>query len=160
MPRRWADRRRSAGPSTPVDNPSEAQQQYLGFIQATITRHNSNSFLIKGWTLTVVGALVALAITQDNWAVGGSAAVATLGFWWLDSFYLRQERLFRELYNEARAVPATVDLYDMNAEVYKTRTKTKWRLSIFTPTHVVFYGTFCCLSLALTGVLVLYSSSR
>ncbi len=38
----------------------EKKLKHLEFIQNTITRMANNSFLLKGWTITVVGALIGL----------------------------------------------------------------------------------------------------
>ncbi len=41
----------------------EDKRKHLEFIQGVINRHNSNSFMIKGWTITITAALYALAGT-------------------------------------------------------------------------------------------------
>lgn len=85
----------------------------LGFLQTIINRMGLNSFLLKGWTVTLSVAMSALP------AKGGSAAVLlfcvgpVLVFWWLDAYYLHHERLYRTLYNEvalSEALDATFDL--------------------------------------------------
>ena len=41
--------------------------KHLEFIQNVITRMNTNSFQIKGWSIVVVSALLAIyASTKDN----------------------------------------------------------------------------------------------
>ncbi len=75
---------------------------YLEMIQAIVSRMASHSFLVKGWTITVTAALMALSASIDcGWpmAVAGPAIVS---FWWLDAYYLRQERLFRCLFDHVR----------------------------------------------------------
>ena len=44
----------------------EQKMKHLEFIQNVITRMNSNSFLIKGWAITLVSALFALAANGSN----------------------------------------------------------------------------------------------
>jgi len=44
----------------------EAKLKYLEFIQAIINRMNSNSFMLKGWCITLVSALFALAAKDAN----------------------------------------------------------------------------------------------
>jgi hypothetical protein len=65
--------------------------------QDIISRMGTNSFLIKGWSITLVVATLLL---------GGGAAyynyVALLPwllFWSLDAYFLRTERLYRKLYD-------------------------------------------------------------
>ena len=44
----------------------EVKRQHLTFIQGVITRMNTNSFQIKGWTITIVSALLALYANSFN----------------------------------------------------------------------------------------------
>lgn len=76
-------------------------EKYLDQIQAIITRHNSNSFMIKGWTITLCSGLLALAGACKEPIIAMIGLVPVLIFWYLDSCYLAQERCFISLYNSA-----------------------------------------------------------
>ncbi len=76
--------------------------KHLELIQAVITRMSANSFLLKGWTVTLVAGIFAVAAGNRSYLVSSVALVPALAFWWLDAFYLRQERLFRKLYDAVR----------------------------------------------------------
>lgn len=76
-------------------------EKYLDQIQAIITRHNSNSFMIKGWTITLCSGLLALAGACKEPIIALIGLVPVLIFWYLDSCYLAQERCFISLYNSA-----------------------------------------------------------
>lgn len=76
--------------------------KHLEFIQAVITRQAANSFLIKGWTVTLTTGLIAVSADRGKPAYALAALVPALVFWSLDAYYLRQERLFRRLYDDAR----------------------------------------------------------
>lgn len=85
----------------------EKKAKHLEFIQASISRMNQCSFQIKGWAITVVTALLALysASIVPETGTGNDlfiyiAIVPTLLFWFLDAYYLQQERKFRGLYND------------------------------------------------------------
>ena len=39
---------------------------HLGFIQGIITRMGTNSFLLKGWSVTLVAAMFALAVKDAD----------------------------------------------------------------------------------------------
>lgn len=88
--------------------------QHLEFIQAAITRLAENSFLIKGWTVTLVAALFALAANDAQPKFVIIALLPAACFWGLDAYYLRQERLFRALYAEAVKAGSTVPTYSMD----------------------------------------------
>ena len=86
--------------------PSEVERtenvKHLEFIQAIVTRLATNSFLIKGWALTVAAAAFGFAVNRVDSRIAIAGSVVTVGFWLLDAYYLRQERLFRHLYNYVR----------------------------------------------------------
>ena len=75
----------------------------LDHAQAIIQRLASNSFLLKGWAVTIVSAFVALALKDPKPApsVAYLAAVPSLIFWLLDGYYLAMERAFRVQYRTA-----------------------------------------------------------
>ena len=73
---------------------------HLSFIQAIITRMGNNSFLLKGWSVTLVAAIFALSSKDSNHLLVLLAYFPVLVFWGLDAFFLHQEKLFRKLYQE------------------------------------------------------------
>lgn len=82
---------------------NEQIYKHLEFIQNTIHRMNSNSFMVKGWCITIVAALFALSL-KDN---GGTylpliSLIVVIPFWYLDGFFLATEKNFRKLYNQVR----------------------------------------------------------
>lgn len=78
----------------------ENKIKHLEFIQATITRMNQNSFQIKGWMITIISALLALYASGGNTIYIFIAIVPAIVFWFLDAYYLQQERKFRGVYND------------------------------------------------------------
>src|SRR5512138_2844291 len=85
----------------------EAFTKHLEFIQNIINRMSNNSFLLKGWNVTVSSAILALIISNPNPLFAVVALFSSLSFWGLDAYYLRQERLFRSLYDALRASATT-----------------------------------------------------
>jgi hypothetical protein len=77
--------------------------KHLELIQSVVGRMGSNSFAVKAWSVALIAAILALAAQKD-----GSPCLILAGllpvivFWYLDAFYLRQERLFRRLYDAVR----------------------------------------------------------
>lgn len=68
----------------------------IDLAQDIIRRMASNSFMIKGWTVTLI--VVALLLQGQARAHAFLAFIPLLVFWGLDAYFLRQERLYRELY--------------------------------------------------------------
>ena len=84
----------------------ENKIKHLEFIQSTITRMNQNSFQIKGWMITLVSALLALYASSEKVVYILIAIVPAIVLWFLDAYYLQQERRFRGVYNDvARLSP-------------------------------------------------------
>jgi hypothetical protein len=82
----------------------EDRIKHLEFIQSAISRMAGNSFLIKGWSITIAAAFFALAAKDSKPGFALLALFPALSFWGLDAYYLRLERLFRKLYDEVRSL--------------------------------------------------------
>lgn len=93
----------------------EAKIKHLELIQGVINRLASNSFSVKGWSVTLVAALFALAAKDSNPSYVYVAYLPVLTFWGLDGYFLLLERLYRRLYDDVRAIdPAAID-FSMHA---------------------------------------------
>lgn len=79
----------------------EDHRKHLEFIQGVVTRLANNQFLIKGWCLTVDAALYGYAAAHEAWEVALVGIAVSAGFWGLDAYFLKQERLFRFLWVSA-----------------------------------------------------------
>ena len=83
------------------DNLREYFFKEIDLIQGIINRMARNSFMIKGWSLTVAGIAYSLNLTSANSAfLSIGIPVICFFFWHLDAFYLRTERKYRALYND------------------------------------------------------------
>jgi hypothetical protein len=114
--------------------------KHLEFIQLVITRMNVNSFLLRGWSVTLVAALFAFAAKDTNIEYVIITYVSTPLFWILDGYYLSQERKYRDLYNKIRNTPEEDIDFDMNATIMNSN-KNSWFSSIFSVTNLIFYCT-------------------
>jgi len=101
---------------------NEEKIKHLEFIQNIITRLNTNSFQIKGMAITIVAALLAVYVSIDNPNFLIIPILPTTIFWFLDTYYLQQERKFRGLYNDVAGVthnPHDIKLFEMRPDLYK-----------------------------------------
>ncbi len=80
----------------------EKKLKHLEMIQAVISRMAKNSFLLKGWNVVLVSAIFALASGESKSQLACLAYLPATVFWLLDGYFLRQERLFRKLYDKVR----------------------------------------------------------
>ncbi len=99
-------------------DPDEQQVKHLEFVQDVINRMASNSFLLKGWSVTLVAGLVALAASSGNCVYSALGLLPSVSFWWLDAYYMRQERLFRKVHDAVRRGELESDLYCMKTAKY------------------------------------------
>lgn len=109
----------------------ESKQKHLEFIQNSITRMNTNSFLIKGWTVTIVSAILAIyvIIKDGDFILFGIFPIVI--FWFLDTCYLTQERKFRGLYNDVAEVsenPKQIKPYDIRPDLYTGGKYSYWNV--------------------------------
>lgn len=122
----------------------ENKLKHLEFIQQIITRMNVNSFLLRGWSITLVSALFAFATKDTNIQYIIITYISTPLFWILDSYYLSQERKFRDLYDIVRNTENSK--IDFNMKTINSN-KNSWISSFFSKTEILFYGTLIGITL-------------
>lgn len=120
-------------------NSSETKLKHLEFIQAVITRMNNCSFLLKGWSVTLVSALFALSTIGTDLRFILFAYFPAFAFWILDGFFLDQERRYRKLYELVAKDDTTVPELEMNTTNIKS-IKGSWLSTLFTSTILIFHG--------------------
>jgi len=118
--------------------------KHLGMIQTIIERMARNSFMIKGWALTVVSALLALSASAKNNTIVYISYLPAIAFWVLDAYFLSQERYFRRLYDRTReplVKPETEPLewFAMNAPKYAKPGDGQFPV-MWSRTLLIFYG--------------------
>ena len=80
----------------------EKKITHMEFIQNTIKRMAHNSFALKGWAVTLIAGVFVLASKEADKGYFLIAYLPVITFWILDSYYLKQEKLFRALYDKVR----------------------------------------------------------
>lgn len=97
--------------------------KHMDYIQSAISRMASNSFYLKGWNITIIAAIIALSFKESDWRIYACALILNIVFWFLDSYYLKQEKLFRELYkkvsliNDDNAIDFSMDTREFKGNV-------------------------------------------
>ncbi len=125
----------------------------IEIIQDIVKRMAFNSFMIKGWTVTLVAVTLLLRGSKYQVLI---AFIPILVFWFLDAYFLWQERLYRRLYNWVIKNRMDTDeyLFDMNAYRFKNEEQSKLRI-MFSITLGWFYGSIFILTLIYTIFLFL-----
>jgi len=133
-------------------NEAEAKLKHLELIQGVINRMASNSFFLKGWCVTLVSAVLALSAKDADRRFALLAYYPVLMFWILDGYFLRQERLFRKLYDKVRVTVETAIDFSMDTSSFVDAVQSWPRVTV-SVTLAVFY-------LTMVGAILLVSILR
>jgi hypothetical protein len=120
----------------------------------------ANSFLIKGWSVTLVAALFALASVDSRQEFAWLALLPSLTFWVLDGYYLRQEQLFRKLWDSVCAAPPGTlagKMFSMSTKPFESQVDSKF--AVMRSRTLLFFHGAIVLAVAI-GIAVLVATSR
>jgi hypothetical protein len=109
------------------------------------------SFLVKGWSVTLVAALFALAAKDADRRYAFIPYIPVITFWILDGYFLYQERLYRRLFVEVAA--GNVGDFDLDASKFEGETRTWWA-SVWSKTLLLFHGVLFATVLIVMFILV------
>lgn len=118
---------------------TEIKLKHLDFIQAVITRMNHCSFLLKGWSVTLVSALFAFAAKDVDSRFVLIAYFPAIAFWILDGFFLDQEKRYRKLYEMVIVDDDRVSELEMNTANVEG-IDGSWGKAMFSKTLRIFHG--------------------
>lgn len=134
--------------------------EHLRLIQGVINRMAQVSFILKGWTVTIVAAMFGIAASTFTPWLGLLTLFPLLLFGGLDAYYLRQERLFRCLYEKVRLDPdgKVIPAYSMNTSPCESEVGSWWR-TVCCPTIGWFYGIMIVVTIIITALLYMNTSN-
>ena len=72
----------------------------IDLIQGCINRMSQNSFMLKGWALTIFAGVTAFTKGEnfsDPITLVCTTVIPFVCFWFLDSFFLRTEKKYRKM---------------------------------------------------------------
>ena len=130
------------------DSPSN-KHKHLDFIQSAINRMAGNLFLLKGWSITLIAALFALAAKDTNKSYFAIAYFPLFIFWSLDGYFLSQERKFRALYDHVRTLEESQIDFSMDTRPFSDDTRNTWAGAASSRTLVIYYGGLAVVMLVL-----------
>lgn len=123
--------------------------KHLEFIQNVIARLANNSFLMKGWAITVSGAFYGFGVQQESWELAAIGLVPAFAFWRLDAYFLRAETMFRCLFNSVRLHPETHQPFDMDHRAFESKVNSTMRVML-SETLRYFHGVLVVVGTAIT----------
>ena len=134
------------------NNLKEYMLKEIDIIQDIIKRMAFNSFMIKGWAITLVVVTLLLKGTEKYqvWI----AFIPLLVFWFLDAYFLRQERMYRILYDWVINNRLTTEdyLFDMKTRRFENEVQSIPRI-MFSITLGWFYGSIAILVIIYTLIM-------
>ncbi len=116
-----------------------AKIAHLGFIQGVIDRMGSNSFLLKGWSVTLVAAVFALSSKDADQRFILLAYFPVIVFWVLDAYFLHQEKLFRKLYEKVASGDISSKEFVLNTAIVRDEVASVSSV-FFSKTLFLFHG--------------------
>jgi hypothetical protein len=126
--------RRGQPPAPSVDY----KLKHLEFVQAAIARMANNSFLFKGWAVTIASALAAFATVESKRTLLAIAIISTVLFWGMDGYYLWLERGFANLHTAISRKPA--EEIDFSMAIDKSRAFCRWCRTCLRWHLLLYYG--------------------
>lgn len=124
---------------------TEILHKEIDLIQSVITRMANNSFLLKGWLITLIAVILALSkdtiLISDITYLGIIICLPVFVFWYLDAFFLHKERCYRKLYEWVIQNRENSDeyLYSLNYKRFEKDVQSIIRI-MFSKTLSPFYG--------------------
>ena len=137
------------------DKLKEFMLKEIEIIQDIIRRMGFNSFMIKGWAITLVVVTLLLRGTEYQVWI---AFIPLLVFWFLDAYFLWQERMYRKLYEWVinNRLKTEEHLFDMNAYRFEGEVQSRFRI-MFSITLGWFYISIAILIVIYSILLFLVS---
>ena len=117
----------------------ESRIRHLEMIQAVVTRMATNSFMLKGWAVTLVAGVFVLAAKDSHPLYFLIAYIPVILFWFLDSYYLQLERKFRVLYKQVGNRDEADLTFCIKAPDTRSADKTMYCQSLISITEAGFY---------------------
>lgn len=118
----------------------ENKIKHMEFIQNIITRMNTNSFQVKGLSITITSAILALIINNYDFKLAAILYFNLFIFWGLDAYYLSQEKMYRNLYTEvANKEESKID-FNLKIRPHH-HNNSSWQYCLFNKTIIPIYVT-------------------
>ena len=92
---------------------NETRIRYLEAIQRVVDRLSNISFILKGWAVSLVAGLMALAASGSNQGFVLIAYIPIVVFWFLDAYFLMMERQYRDLFKENMDLSKSLEYFSL-----------------------------------------------
>ncbi|MDP8226167.1 MAG: hypothetical protein P9L89_00790 [Candidatus Celaenobacter polaris] len=111
---------------------NEILHKEIDLIQSCIKRMANNSFIIKGWTISLIVIVLSLSLkVYVNLILLSFILLFTvLAFWFLDSFFLQTEKKYRKMHEWVikNRENSNEYLYDLNPARFNKEVSCRFRI--------------------------------
>lgn len=134
---------------------TEILHKEIDLIQSVITRMANNSFLLKGWMVSLIAVILALSkdtiLIEDVTYLSLILCIPVFAFWYLDAFFLHKERCYRKLYDWVvkEREKSNEHLYSLNYTRFEKDVDGIWKI-MASKTLLPFYGLTILILIAIT----------
>lgn len=115
----------------------EEKIRNLEIIQGIINRMANNTFLLKGWSVTIIVGIFSLNFENLKNGICLLVYLVIVMFWGLDSYYLQLERQYRCIYY--MCLNDEIEKYDLRIHKSDKVKKTCFYQCFFSKTEIYFY---------------------
>ena len=116
---------------------------HLQMIQGIINRMGGNLFYLRGWSITLLVGIFALATSESlniaKWSLP-LFIIMTIIFWVYDAYFLSLERKYRALFDDVRRMEERDVNFSMDVSNYKTHADKTLLACMGSRTLFGFYG--------------------
>lgn len=105
-----------------TDGKMDSKAFHLGLVQGIINRMAGNSFLLKGWSVTLTAAILTLTPDALNKHYSVVIYLPIILFWLLDAYYFYNEKLFRNLYDLIVEDASGIIIFSLKPDLAKSKT--------------------------------------
>ena len=138
---------------------NENLHKEIDLIQNCINRMAGNSFLLKGWAISIIAVVLALAENRANpLFLLCTVFIPLFCFWYLDSFFLQTEKMYRKLYDWVLVQRKNGNeeyQYNLNPHRFKNEVESLCCV-MFSTTLRVYYG----IPMLIVLIIILYQSHK
>lgn len=124
---------------------NEILHKEIDLIQGIINRMANNSFLLKGWLISLISVVLALSkdslFSNNEIFIYSVLCLPVLIFWYLDAYFLHREKCYRALYEWVikNRIESNENIYSLDFRPYQKYVKSQFRI-MFSKTLFPFYG--------------------
>jgi len=124
---------------------NEILHKEIDIIQSVITRIANNSFLLKGWLITLISVI--LAFSKDSIVINNITylnlvlCLPVIIFWYLDAYFLHKEKCYRKLYDWVveNRTKTNEFLYSLDYTRFQKKVDSPWAI-MRSNTLLLIYG--------------------